>query len=70
MMVRQRLSAMPGVDVPGADMFIVPDFLTRRDCKAIAQVINSRAVPSTLYRGADGRACAPALRIISTATIR
>lgn len=56
MMVRQRLSAMPGVDrvdVPGADMFIVPGFLTRRDCKAIAQVINSRAVPSTLYRGAD-----------------
>lgn len=53
MMVRQRLSAMPGVDrvdVPGVDMFIVPKFLTRRDCRAIVEVINSRAVPSTLYR--------------------
>jgi prolyl 4-hydroxylase len=56
MMVRQRLSSMPGVervDVADADMFIVPGFLTRRDCKAIAQVINSRAVPSTLYRGTE-----------------
>ena len=56
MMVRNRLSAMPGVervDVPGVDLFIVPGFMTRRDCKALVQVINSLAVPSTLFRGAE-----------------
>ena len=53
-MVRERLSTIPEVervDVDGADIYVVPRFLTRRDCKAIVEVINRRAAPSTLYRG-------------------
>jgi len=56
MMVRQRLAATPGVervDVADADLYIVPGFLARADCRGIVDVINSRAVPSTLYRGVE-----------------
>ena len=56
MLVRQRLRSIPGVeqvDAKGADMFVVPGFLTRKDCADIVKVINQRAVPSTIYRGKE-----------------
>lgn len=57
LMVRQRLDAIPGVErvnVESADLYVVPGFLRKRDCRALVQAINQRAVPSTLYDG-DGQ---------------
>ena len=54
--VRERLARHPGVAqirTDGVDMFQVDGFLKRRDCREIVKVINSRAVPSTLYRGSE-----------------
>jgi len=54
--VRAQLDRNPQVEripVEGAEMYRVPRFLTRKDCREITRVINQRAVPSTLYRGAD-----------------
>lgn len=54
--VSARLDANPAVeriDTPLADMFVVPRFLTRRDCKFVTEVINRNAAPSTLYRGTE-----------------
>lgn len=55
-LVRQNLARTEGahrLDVPGADLYLVPGFLTRRDCADVVRVINSRATPSTLYRGRE-----------------
>lgn len=50
--VRQRLQAHPAVEQlvsgPG-ELYRVRRFLDRTDCRDICRVINSRAVPSTLY---------------------
>ncbi len=54
--VRQRLNANPAVtrlDTNLAEVYTVPRFLSRKDCKMVTQVINQLAVPSTLYRGAE-----------------
>lgn len=54
--VRQRLDALPAaerVDVADADMYVVPGFLRKADCKPIIQTINSRAEPSPMYRGKE-----------------
>lgn len=51
-----RLDSIPQVErvpVEGADFYVVPGFLEKRDCKEIVRVIDSRAVPSTLYRGTE-----------------
>lgn len=55
-MVAERLDAMPGVErvaVDGADIFVVPGFLTRGDCRQLIKVIDACAIPSTLYRGTE-----------------
>ncbi|WP_164931229.1 2OG-Fe(II) oxygenase [Erythrobacter sp. HKB08] len=54
--MRTRLQANPAVEqvVEGdAEVFLVENFLTRRDCKDIMRFINQRAEPSTLYRGTE-----------------
>jgi prolyl 4-hydroxylase len=56
LLVRQRLMAMPGVervDVADADLFIVPGFLPTALCRDLVAIINSKATPSTLYRGGE-----------------
>ncbi len=34
-----------------AEVYVIDRFLTGQDCRRIVQVINSKAVPSTLYKG-------------------
>lgn len=54
--VRQRLIGRPDVqhvDLPGVDLFVVPGFLTRRDCRDLVKVIDSNAVPSPLFKGTE-----------------
>jgi len=54
--VAERLGAIPGVDrvdVADADLFVIPGFLGKSDCRDLVRVINSQAVPSTLYRGTE-----------------
>jgi prolyl 4-hydroxylase len=56
LMVRARLMTTPGVekvDVEGTDLFVVTGFLLPEMCRALVATINSRAVPSTLYRGTE-----------------
>lgn len=54
--VRAHLDRNPHAErlpLDGAEIYRVPGFLSRKDCKAICRAINRHAVPSTLYRGAD-----------------
>jgi prolyl 4-hydroxylase len=54
--VRRKLIAHPAVEqlpVHGADIFRVDGFLKRRDCRALVQAINRKAVPSTLFQGSE-----------------
>ncbi|ANY19682.1 hypothetical protein A6F68_01164 [Tsuneonella dongtanensis] len=49
--VRARLQAHPAVEQlvsDGGELYRVPKFLGRTDCREIVRVINSRAVPSTV----------------------
>lgn len=51
---RRRLLAHPKVrriDTDLAEIFQVPGFLKRRDCREIVRVINSEAQPSSLFEG-------------------
>jgi prolyl 4-hydroxylase len=55
-MVRQRLAATNGVfriPTDKADVYEVPRFLTKRDCRDLITLINASAVPSTLFKGTD-----------------
>lgn len=54
--VRQRLAATGGVHrlpTDHADIYEVPGFLTKRDCRDLISMINANAVPSTLYKGTE-----------------
>lgn len=54
--VSQRLESIPGVErvgVADADVFCVPGFLTKRDCRDLVKLIDRDAVPSTLYKGTE-----------------
>ena len=54
--VRRMLDSLPQarrLDVEGADLYLIPGFLNRRDCQEIIKKINAKAVPSTLYRGQE-----------------
>ena len=38
-----------------ADLYVIDGFLDRADCREIVRIINSKAVPSTLYKGFDSK---------------
>ena len=55
--VRRALASVPAaVRVPtdGAEIYTIDGFLAPRDRKEMVRIINSEAVPSTLYKGTGG----------------
>jgi len=54
--VRSRLAAHDGAEDRGggkADLFVVPGFLSRRECKRLVRVIERKIGPSELFRGTE-----------------
>jgi len=54
--VRQRLiglSDVERVETADADLFVVPKFLTKRDCRDLVRLIDIAATPSTLFKGTE-----------------
>lgn len=54
--VRTRLAADPGasqVTVQGAELFLVPDFLTAAECERFIALVDEVAKPSALYTVSD-----------------
>jgi len=54
--VRSRLAAHDGAEDRGegkADLFVLPGFLSRRECKRLVRVIERKIGPSELFRGTE-----------------